>query len=200
MGKGLLKETGMYYSPSQNTCFPAEFRADYERAGSWPEDAVEIPLELYHAVVSNRPGDKDMVPGPDGLPMLVSRAGLTLDDVKAAAKSDIDAAAGEARGRYITVAAGQEATYVLKAQRAAEFKAAGYTGTVPPMVKAEADATGETPQQAADRILAEQYAWELIGADIERVRRSGKIKVETASDASEAIAARDDTLTALEAI
>lgn len=67
----------MFYSPSQNACYAPEFRADYEAHGTWPEDAREISDELHALVVTNRPADKIMLPGLDGLPMLAGRAGPT---------------------------------------------------------------------------------------------------------------------------
>lgn len=108
---------------------------------------------------------------------------VPLADVKAAALAAIDSAAGAARARYITIAPGQEATYLLKAQQAASFKAGGYAGTVPGLVQAEVDATGATAQQAADAILAQQDAWEAKAAQIESARRRGKVAVGAAADA-----------------
>ena len=95
----------------------------------------------------------------------------------------IDSKAGAVRACYITIAPGQEATYMLKAQDANEYRDAGYAGAVPPLVAAEAYAVGETPQQATDRILAEQEQWRQLAAIIESVRRSGKIAVAAATDA-----------------
>jgi len=116
---------------------------------------------------------------------------LTLDELQAAKNAEIDACAGAARARYITVAPGQEATYILKAQQAAAFKAGGYAGTVPGLVQAEIDATGATAQQAADDILAQEAAWAYKAAQIESARRRGKVAVGAATDAVGVIAARD---------
>lgn len=92
----------------------------------------------------------------------------------------IDAKAGAVRECYITIAPGQEATYMLKAEDARNYKAAGYTGTVPPLVNAEATATGTTATQATDRILYEQEMWRQLAAMIEGTRRAGKIAVSNA--------------------
>ena len=107
----------------------------------------------------------------------------TLADVKQAAKVSIDIQAGVARSRYITVAPGQEATYLLKSAQAQQYKDAGYSGTVPVMVAAEQEAAGDaSARAAADRILSEQDAWVMKAAQIEKARRSGKIAVEAAAD------------------
>ena len=94
----------------------------------------------------------------------------------------IDEAAGLARSKYITVAAGQEITYILKGQQAQAYKAANYTGPVPAMVQAEADAEGITPQAATDNILAQQDAWVIKAAQIEQARRTAKVQLPNAED------------------
>lgn len=81
----------MFYSPSRNACYASEFRADYEAHGTWPEDAREISDELHASVVTNRPADKIMQPGLDGLPMLADRAGPTKETQWEAIKAKRDA-------------------------------------------------------------------------------------------------------------
>ncbi|MFJ4346879.1 phage tail assembly chaperone [Pseudomonas sp. NPDC089401] len=61
----------MFYSPSENTCYSPDLRERYIKAGTWPADAVELSQELFASVVSQRPADKLMQPGADGLPELV---------------------------------------------------------------------------------------------------------------------------------
>ncbi len=100
--------------------------------------------------------------------------------LKSEAISVIDSAAGIARGRYITIAPGQEGTYLLKAKQAEAYKTAGYAGAVPGLVQAEVDATNETAQQAADTILAMELIWADKAAQIESARRRGKVSVEAA--------------------
>lgn len=123
-----------------------------------------------------------------------------LDDAKVAALAAIDAEAGVARARYITVAPGQEATYILKAQQAAAFKAGGYAGAVPGLVQAEVDATGATAQQAADAILVQEAAWAVKAAQIESARRRGKVAVGNAADAAAVEAAQAAAIAELGAL
>lgn len=112
----------------------------------------------------------------------------------------IDAAAGSARARYITVAPGQEATYLLKAQAAQAFAAAGFTGPVPPFVAAEADAAGVSPADAAAAILAQENTWLAIAVEIERHRRGGKVAVASAANEAAVTAAAGAAVAALAAI
>jgi len=58
------------YSPSKNAFYAPEFRADYDAAGTWPDDAVEVSEELY-AQTLNPPAGKIRVAGADGLPALI---------------------------------------------------------------------------------------------------------------------------------
>jgi hypothetical protein len=111
-------------------------------------------------------------------------SGPSLDALREAAKSAIDAACGEARLRYITSAPGQEAVYIIKAQQAAAFEASGYAGTVPSFIAAEAQATGLTPQATAERILTLEALWVgQIGPAIEGARVGGKDAVSAAVSA-----------------
>lgn len=126
----------------------------------------------------------------------------TLDELRARAATVVDGMAEQVRLRYITGGAGQAGTYIEKAAQADRFQAAGYPASaVPPMVQAEADATGQTPQQACDSILATRDVWvNQKGPAIERERRRGKVNIDAALDAAGVDAARDAALTALRAL
>ena len=125
----------------------------------------------------------------------------TINDIKVAAKHAIDAAAGQARARYITTVPGQEATYMLKERQAREYAAAGYpAASVPPLVQVEADAFGITPQQAADEIIAKADAWIALAAKIEYARRSGKAEVDAASDVASVETIKNKIIAQLDAI
>lgn len=120
--------------------------------------------------------------------------------LRASAQKKVDKYAGAARSRYITDAPGQESIYILKDQQARAFAAAGYTGTVPVLVQADADALGITVQSAADAIIAQADAWIIIAAEIEAARRRGKAAIDAASDSAAIDAARDMAIAALEAV
>jgi hypothetical protein len=126
----------------------------------------------------------------------------TFAERRLAACAVVDSIAETVRLRYITPGAGQAATYLIKERQAEDFKAAGYTGTVPGMVQVEADATGSTAQQACDSILAQRDAWVAKAAQIEGARRSGKVSIDAvaADDDASLISARDAAINALEAL
>ena len=106
----------------------------------------------------------------------------------------IDDKAGAVRACYITVAPGQEATYLLKAQQAEAYRASDYYGEPPTLVAAEAMAYGIEPHEAADRIVAQEAAWTQLATAVELVRRSGKVAVEAALTSEELQVALDDAL------
>ena len=92
----------------------------------------------------------------------------------------IDVKAGAVRSLYITVAPGQEATYIMKGQQAREYAAVSFGGAPPPLIAAEASAMGITAQAAAMNIMAMESQWSTLAGQIEYVRRSAKLAVEAA--------------------
>jgi len=125
-----------------------------------------------------------------------------LATAKLSSKDAIDAAAGRARQRYITSVPGQAETYLLKAQEADTYAAAGYPAdlTQYPWLTKETQATGMTPRAAADAIIAQRDAWVVIGSSIELERRKGKLAVDASAAISDAIKARDLAIAALDAL
>jgi hypothetical protein len=114
--------------------------------------------------------------------------------------AQIDRTAGAARARYITVAPGQEATYVLKEQQANAFLA-DPAGEVPAYIAAEASATGMSPSDAATLISNTAKLWnEQLGPRIEELRRGGNLAVGAATTTADAQAAADNFIAQLEAV
>lgn len=185
----------MFYAKSTGGFYLAEIHGS-----NTPVDAVEITREQHAALLAAQATGKIITAAADGAPIAADPPAPTLDQVKAAALAAIDAEAGRARARYITVAPGQEATYILKAQQAAAFKAGGYAGAAPGLVQAEMDATGATAQQAADDILAQEAAWAFKAAQIESARRRGKVAAGNAADAAAVEAARAAAIAELGAL
>ena len=93
----------------------------------------------------------------------------------------IDVAAGEVRSKYLSCFPGQEITYVIKAQQARQFQESNYTGPLPSMISAECRATGSAPVSVTQELIAIANAWEQVGAEIEYVRRKGKIEIESST-------------------
>lgn len=155
-----------------------------------PSDAVEITEEEHAVLLAGQSAGQRIMPGANGYPVLQDPPAPTLAEAQASAHASIDAEAGAARARYITVAPGQEATYLTKETQARAYKAAGYPSASVasyPMVEAEALAIyGDTPaaadiQVACDGIIAQADAWITTAAQIERARIGGKRAVTAAT-------------------
>jgi len=132
-----------------------------------------------------------------------------ISDLVKSKKLDIDTEAGKTRAKYITVAPGQEATYISKEKQARDYVAAGYPSANVvqyPYVLAEAESIyGLNPTAAqikteCDNIIAQANAWAVLGATIERVRRTGKIAVSAAADAAAIESAAATAIAELQAL
>lgn len=185
----------MFFSKSTNGFYDPAINGN-----DIPEDAVEISSDQYSELLAAQSSGMRIEGAANGAPVAVAPPPLPLDQVKTNALIGIDVEAGRARARYITVAPGQEATYILKAQQAAAFKAGGYVGAVPGLVQAEVDATGATAQQAADAILVQEAAWAVKAAQIESARRRGKVAAGNAADAAAVEAAQAAAIAELGAL
>ena len=64
----------MYYSATMNGFYPAELKDDYEAAGTWPDDVVEISEGEHKVLLDGQDNGQVIVPGDDGKPELVSPA------------------------------------------------------------------------------------------------------------------------------
>jgi hypothetical protein len=113
----------------------------------------------------------------------------TLDGVKQRACDVIDAAAGAARGRFVTTTPMQDGTYTLKFAQAEAYLAAGAPedASAYPWIALEAQETGKTPAEAAQRIFDTGTPWTTtIGPLIESKRVGFKDKV-TAAETVDAV-------------
>lgn len=129
-------------------------------------------------------------------------ASLHLAKVKIVAQAHIDIKAGEIRSKYITTIPGQAEVYQEKYDQAVDYITNNYpVDTSPyPMIQAEANATGYTPTQSADAIVAQRSTWLGNMSSIEEERRRGKVNIEAAVDETGVNAARDAALASLEAL
>lgn len=121
----------------------------------------------------------------------------TLDAACEWAIAQIDGAAGAARARYITITAGQDATYAAKYADALAFVRAGYPDAqlaLYPWVQAEMESMqevdpGVTSQAAADEIKSTGDPWNFaLGPKIEKLRMGGKRKIKTMSSIADVVA------------
>jgi hypothetical protein len=125
------------------------------------------------------------VPVETVVPMLARRWGDSVDQVRAAALIEIDAAAERARGAFITRGAGQAMEYLATEAEARAFDA-GARGPFP-FLEAERDAADAavTLAQVSTAVLAQATAWAQAGAAIKRMRRAAKLRVEAAETIEE---------------
>lgn len=91
----------------------------------------------------------------------------------------VDQAASDARGRYLTVGVGQDATYQLKLSDAQAVVAGGTPG---PMISQEAAATGVIPLALAQTVVSTYAAWLSKAAQIEAARMGAKMQIQQATD------------------
>lgn len=116
----------------------------------------------------------------------------TLNDHKASAAAWIDAKAGEARAQFITVAPGQEMTYLEKVTQARAFGADPDPDIEDyPLLYGEIGITGESAAEVAGVILGRYAQWQQIGATIEATRLTAKRDVAAAADAAAVLAILD---------
>lgn len=110
----------------------------------------------------------------------------TIDEACAWGREQIDIAAGKARARFITVIAGQDATYQAKYADAQAYVRAGYPEVSQyPWVQKEAEVTGVSAREAADKIKEVGDPWNMvIGPKIEGLRIGGKTHLLTLTSAA----------------
>lgn len=195
----------MHYSYTTGGFYHAEYRSDYEAAGTWPADAIELTADEHATLRSGLDAGKLIASGPDGRPILVDPPLPPIADIKAAALAAIDSSAGAARSRYITVATGQESTYQAKSAEAASYIAAGRPADAAPypILSAEATVRGISVSAMTDMVIATRDQWTAIAAQIEAQRIKGKLAVEAAAamnDRAGLAAARDAAIAALGAL
>jgi hypothetical protein len=130
---------------------------------------------------------------------------MSLNMLRHGALRAIDAAAGEARRRYITDVTGQQAVYLTKLAEAQAYLAGFVNGSptvaAGPYIVAEAEARGITHQQQAELVAGVAEAWNgVLGPAIEAARMAGKLAVEAAQTIEAIDAAREAAVASLNAI
>ncbi|MGR9106745.1 MAG: hypothetical protein ACU843_07415 [Gammaproteobacteria bacterium] len=181
---------------SAQVSFPADYDASaiILAAGGSPDNAVIRNGILHIGNITQSALDQAMA--DYALTATQNKA----DRAAAEAVRQINDAAGVARMKYITDSPGQAEIYMFKDQQARAYKAAGYTGTVPEFVQAEANASQSTTQAAADFIIAQADVWIATGAAIDEARRTGLIAVEAARVAGDAATISSAMVSAIQAI
>ncbi len=121
-------------------------------------------------------------------------AGLSvpINDLRAAAKAAVDAAAEAYRLTYITPGAGQAMAYTQKRAEAQAYLAdTDLTAAECPHIYAEIGITGPTAEAVAQTVVAMHAAWQVKSAEIERKRLAAKAAID-AAETAEAISNATD--------
>ncbi|PIO98575.1 hypothetical protein [Pleomorphomonas carboxyditropha] len=111
---------------------------------------------------------------------------INLENLRAAVKASVDAAAEAYRLTYITGGSGQAMAYQQKLEEAKAYLAdPSLTAAECPHIFAEIGITGETADAVAQVVVAMHAAWQIKSAEIEHKRLAAKAAI----DAAETIAA-----------
>ena len=81
-----------FFSITTGGFYPAGMRADYEAAGTWPVDAIEITPADEALLRSGQSKGMHIVAGADGKPDLVNPPAPSLAELKAAKNAEINTA------------------------------------------------------------------------------------------------------------
>lgn len=180
------------YSPSTGNAYLPGVHSNL------PGDCIDLPDDVYEAVIANPTPGKIRGHEPSGLPVLIDPEPHIPTEAELCAQ--IDKAADAAR-RAVAGDPLRAVEYERAATEAQAFAATGYQGTVPPMVAAWA-INGRTPQQAADSILAEAAQYNAALVQLRTVRLQAKELIRAAMAAGNIEHAQDiaaETIASIEA-
>jgi len=76
------------FSPSTKSFYPSEMQADYEAAGTWPTDGVEVSEEIFSACIAARAAGKVITADADGQPVISDAPPPTPEQLTAAATAE----------------------------------------------------------------------------------------------------------------
>lgn len=108
----------------------------------------------------------------------------SLDDLRATAKADVDAAAEAFRLIYITSGSGQAMAYTQKLEEAKAYLGNNSLSAAEcPHIFAEVGITGETAEAVAQVVVGMHAAWQIKSAKIEHKRLAAKAAIGAAETA-----------------
>jgi hypothetical protein len=168
----------MFYSRSANGFYTAEIHGE-----NIPSDAVEITAKEYRALIEGQSQGKRITADENSAPFLAEMDTASIAGRRTSAKQTIDTAAGNARGRYVSVGQMVEEEYRLALQQVKDWRAAGSpAANVPAAISDWAIASGMTDEQAATDIEQTAAYWDQVLLNIRQIRLSGKAAVDNATD------------------
>lgn len=148
-----------------------------------PGDVVEITDEHHLSLLAGQSTEKMIGADANGQPILVDRPFPVITDRRDAAKTEIDAAAGDARQRFVSTGTLIDMEYKLAQEQTKAWRDAGSPAEdVPDAITSWAAAAGMTDEQAAADIEATATAWEQVLIAVRQIRLAGKAAVDAATD------------------
>lgn len=176
-----------FYSKTTGGFYAADMRGDYEAAGSWPADSIEITAEQYAALLDSQASGATIRPDGNGLPIAVFPAPATLVETKVRLSAAVDSEISDIYSQFTRFTS----EYQEREAAARVFKAAGYVGDAGPWVMSFATPAGKTATQAVDLIIAQADALKAALAALGALRMR-KYEIAGATSATAAQAIYDD--------
>ncbi|QYH18286.1 tail fiber assembly protein [Enterobacter sp. DNB-S2] len=76
------------YSPSKNAFYYFGWKNEYDAAGTWPTDAIEVADDIHEKYSADPPKGKLLIAGTDGMPAWGETPPLTHDEIVAQAEAE----------------------------------------------------------------------------------------------------------------
>ncbi|MGM8432051.1 tail fiber assembly protein [Enterobacter cloacae] len=76
------------YSPSKNAFYYFGWKNEYDAAGTWPTDAIEVTDDIHEKYSADPPKGKILIAGTDGMPTWGEAPPLTHDEIVAQAEAE----------------------------------------------------------------------------------------------------------------
>lgn len=144
----------MYYSAETNAFYPGTLRVVYEKAGTWPSDAMEVSNDVYATFgASEPPKGMQRAADGDGHPVWVPIPPLDLQILTARKRAEIDAASVAALAQVRS----EYPDYEQLSWERQEREARDGGG---PLIHAIADARGLPLEELINRIIAKADAYQ----------------------------------------
>ncbi|MEB6409609.1 tail fiber assembly protein [Enterobacter vonholyi] len=77
-----------YYSAKKNAFYYLGWKHEYDAAGTWPDDAIEVADDIHEKYSADPPKGKILIAGADGMPAWGEKPPLTHDEIVAQAEAE----------------------------------------------------------------------------------------------------------------
>ncbi|WP_373020709.1 tail fiber assembly protein [Thiomicrorhabdus sp.] len=172
----------IFYSKKTGGFYPDELKSDYEIAGSWPSDAVELSeLEQETYWKQNPPTGKKLGSDLNGRPIWEDIPPLPLADAIKIKSSEINTKAQQFVDEKIP-AYPEFAMQTFKSQEEEAIAYLADNNAPTPTLASIASKRGLTVLEIANRVIAKANAFKAIAGDIEGQRQAYEDQLEAALD------------------